>query len=124
MCRGCKHLAGCLFQPSPKERASYTTVHEPLLEPRPSNLVMIFDIFDGLFEPIFTHAGASGLQKSIPDNLTDLGTRNESSGACLGPDFGHFRQKFEQFSKISNFKIKKSQLQSLNFLIRSFLSER
>ena len=35
--------------------------------------------------------GASGPQKSIPVDLTDLGTRNESSGACLSPDFGDFR---------------------------------
>ena len=51
---------------------------------------------------------ASGPQTSIPDDLTDLGTQNKSSGACLRPDFGHFCQKCERFLKISNFEIEKS----------------
>ena len=78
--------------------------------------------FGGPIWPILADWGASGPQKSIPDDLTDLGTQNESSGARLRPDFGHFRQKCERFARISNFNIKKSRLQSLNFLSRSFLS--
>ena len=94
----------------------------PLLEPRVWILDSIFGNFGGPFWPILAHSGASGLQKSIPDDLTDLGIQNESSGACLRPDFGHFREKCEQFLKFSNFDVKKSAIQSLNFLSRSFLS--
>ena len=83
---------------------------------------MIFDNFDGLFEPIFAHPGASGLQKSIPDGLTDFGAQNESSGARLGPIFGYFWQKCERFSNFSNFNLKKLHLQGLNFLSNNFLS--
>ena len=97
-------------------------LRNPLLELRVWILDLVFGNLGGPFWPILADWGASGPQKSIPDDLTDLGTQNESSGACLRPDFGHFRQKCERFSRISNFNIKKSPLQSLNFLSRSFLS--
>ena len=64
----------------------------------------------------------SGLQQLIMDDLTDLGTQKESSGACLRPNVGHVCEKCERILKISNFKIKKSANQSLIFLSRSFLS--
>ena len=93
-----------------------------LLELRVWILDFVFGNFGGPFWLVLVDWGASGPQTSIPDDLTDLGTQNESSGACLRPDFGHFRQKCERFSRISNFNIKKSPLQNLNFLSRSFLS--
>ena len=83
---------------------------------------LIFGNFWGTFWRILADSGASGPQKSIPDDPTDLGTHNESSGACLRPNFGQFRQTFERFLKKSNFEIKKSAIQSLNFLSGSFLS--
>ena len=82
----------------------------------------MFGKFGGSFWLILAHSGAYGPQTWIPDDLADLGTQNESSGACLRPDFGHFREKCERFLKISNFEMKKSAIQSLNFLSRSFLS--
>ena len=94
----------------------------PLLEPRVWILDSIFGKFCGLFWLILPGSGASGLRKSIPDDLTDLGTQNDSSGACPRPDFGHFREKCERSLKKSNFEIKKSAIQSLNFLSTSCLS--
>ena len=67
---------------------------------------LIFGNIGGPFWRILVHSGASVPQKSIPDDLTDLGTQNESSGACLRPDFGHVREKCERFLKNPNFKIK------------------
>ena len=64
----------------------------------------------------------SRLQQLIMDDLMDFGTQNESSGACLRQNVGHVCEKCERILKISNFKIKKSANQSLNFLSRSFLS--
>ena len=97
-------------------------LRNPLLEPRVWILDPVFGDFGGPFWLILADSGASGPQTSILDVLTDLGTQNESSGACVRPNFVHFREKCKRFSKISNFKIKKSSLQSLYFLIRSFLS--
>ena len=97
-------------------------LRNPLLEPRVWILDVIFGDFGGPFWPILADSGASGHQTSIPDDLTDLGTQNESSGACLRPGFDNFRQKCERSLKITNFEIKKSAIQSLNFLSRSFLS--
>ena len=70
---------------------------------------------------ILADSGASGLQAPILDDLTDLGTQNESSGACLRANFGYFGEKCERFLKKSNFEIKKLRLQSLNFLSKSFI---
>ena len=91
-------------------------VRNPLLEPRVWILELIFENFGGPFWLIFIHSGPSRRQTSILDDLTDLGTQNESSGACLRPDFGHFRQKWERFLKNCNFKVKKSTLEALRFL--------
>ena len=97
-------------------------LRNPLLEPRVWILELIFGNFGGQFWPIFARSGPSRPEKSIPDDLTDLGTQNESSGACLRPDFGHFCENCEQILKISNFEIKKSAIRSLYFLSGSFLS--
>ena len=48
---------------------------------------MLFVNFDGQFSFILAHPGGSGHQKSIPDGLMDLRAQNESSRACLGPNF-------------------------------------
>ena len=73
--------------------------------------------FRGRFRPALADSVASGHQKSIPDDLTDLGTQNESSGACLRPDFGHAREKCVRFLKSSNVEIKKSQVRvSISYL--------
>ena len=93
-----------------------------LLEPRVWIFGMIFGNFRGTFWLILVDSGASRPQKSIPDDLMDLGTQNENSGACLRPDFGHFCEKCEQFLKICNFENKKLPFQSLYFLSGSFLS--
>ena len=82
---------------------------------------MFFGKFGGPLWHVLTDSGACGPQTSIPDGLTDLGTQNASSGACLRPDFGHFCEKCERFLNISNFRMKKSSHQSLNFLSGSFL---
>ena len=90
--------------------------------PRVWILDLIFGNVGGPFWLILADSGASRPQKSIPDDLTDLGTQHESSGACLRPNLGHVHQKCEQFLRNSNFEIKKSAIQSLDFLSRSFLS--
>ena len=92
-------------------------LRNPLLEPRVWILDLVFGNFGGPFWPILAYSGASGPQKSILDVLTDLGTQSESSGACARPHFDHFREKCERFSKISDFKMKKSSLQSLCFSV-------
>ena len=97
-------------------------LRNPLLEPRVWILELIFGNFGGPFWLIFVHSGPSRPQKSISDDLTDLGTQNESSGACLRPDFDHIREKCERLLTISNFETKKSAIQNLNFLFRSFLN--
>ena len=83
------HKESCRLKDAAGKLPLHSTrrLRNPLLELRPSKLVMIFDNFDDLFGPIFAHPGASRPQKSIPDGLTELRARNESSGACLGPSF-------------------------------------
>ena len=71
-------------------------LRNPLLELRPWIFDMNFGNFGGLFWAIFAHPAASRLQKSIPDGLTDLRARNESSGACLGPIFQSLSGTFKK----------------------------
>ena len=56
-------------------------LRQPLLELRVWILELVFGNFGGPFWPILADWGASGPQQSILDDLTDLGTQNESSGA-------------------------------------------
>ena len=72
-------------------------LRNPLLEPRVGILELIFGNFGGPFWLILADSGASGRQAMIPDDLMDLGTQNESSGACLRPNVGHFRRKVNEF---------------------------
>ena len=87
---------------APQARASdllqsQLLLSNPLMEPKVWILELIFGKFGSPFWLILANSGASELRKLILDDLTDLGTQNESSGACLGPDFGNFRQKCERF---------------------------
>ena len=97
-----------------------TRLRNGLLELRPWIFTPDFGNFGALFWSIFLHSARSGLQKSIPDGLTDLRTQNESSGARLRPIFDHFRQKCERFSIFCNLNFKKSACQTL-FFINKFL---
>ena len=81
--------------------------------PRVRILDPVFAIFGGPFWLILVDSGASRPRNRIPDDLTDLGTQNESSGACLRPDFDHFREKCERFFK----KIQISKLRNLQFRV-------
>ena len=65
-------------------------VRNVLLELRPWILDLVFGNFGGLFSLLFVHPGASRPRKSIPDGLTDLCARNESSGARLRLSFWSF----------------------------------
>ena len=115
-------ILGVVQNKSQKSPQARLLLRNPLLEPRVWILELIFGNFGGPFCLILTDFGRSAPRKSIPDDPTDLGTQNESSGACLRPNIGHVREKCERFWKISNFKIKKLTPQSLDLLSGSFLS--
>ena len=44
----------------------------------------------GPFWLVLVDSEVSRAEKSIPDDLTDLGTQNKSFGVCMTPDFGSF----------------------------------
>ena len=80
-------------------------LRNPLLEPRPWIFYIIFGNFGGSFWPVFAHPRPSRFQKSIPDGLTDLRARNESSGACLGPNFWSFSPEVRTILDFLQFQI-------------------
>ena len=84
-------------------------LRNPLLEPSVWILELNFGNFGGPFWLIPAHSGASGRQKSIPDDLTDLGTQNESSRACLRPDFGDFVTSVNDFLELPISKLRNQQ---------------
>ena len=109
----CLAVVQKLKNPEQPDIQARLLLRNPLVELRVWILDLVFGNSGTPSWPILADSGASGPQTSILEVLTDLGTQNESSGACLRPNFGHFRQKCERFSKIVNFKIMKLPLQSL-----------
>ena len=85
-------------------------------------LDVVFGNSGRLFWRMFVHPGTSGPHKSMPDGLTDLRARNESSGACLGLIFWTCSLEVRTILEICNFNFKKSPLQELSFLSKRFLS--